>query len=116
MEPIKAGRLARTPSAVRKLWDEAPLQRTPQEWALRWVWNHPEVTLALSGMSKMEQVVENIAVASYSKPHNLTAVDLTLIDRVRDTYIALSAISCSGCRRCMPCSYGVNIPRFRPIQ
>ena len=112
MEPIKAGRLARTPPAVRKLWDEAPVQRTPQEWALRWVWNHPEVTLALSGMSKMEQVVENIAVAAYSKPHNLTAVDLTLIDRVRDTYIALSAISCSGCRECMPCSYGVNIPRI----
>ena len=112
MEPIRAGRLARTPAAIRKLWDEAPVQRTPQEWALRWVWNHPEVTLALSGMSKMEQVVENIAVAANSQPHNLADADLTLIGRVRDTYVALNAISCSGCRDCMPCSYGVNIPRI----
>ena len=112
MEPLKAGRLTRTPTAIAKLWAEAPVQRTPQAWALRWVWNHPEVTLALSGMSKMEQVVENIAVAEYSQTHNLTAADLALIEGVRDTYIALNTIKCSGCRDCMPCSYGVNIPRI----
>jgi uncharacterized protein len=112
MEPLKAGRLARTPAAVAKLWDEAPMQRTPQEWGLRWVLNHPEVTVAISGMSKMEQVIENIAVADYALPNSLTADELSLIGHVRDTYRALNIIKCSGCRDCMPCSFGVNIPRI----
>jgi hypothetical protein len=94
------------------LWDNAHVQRTPQEWALRWVWNHPEVTLALSGMSKMEQVIENIAAAEYSQPHNLTAADLALIEKVHDTFLALSTVACTGCRDCMPCQYGVNITRI----
>jgi hypothetical protein len=112
MEPVYAGRLARTPATVAKLWDNAHVQRTPQEWALRWVWNHPEVTLALSGMSKMEQVIENIAAAEYSQPHNLTAADLALIEKVHDTFLALSTVACTGCRDCMPCQYGVNITRI----
>ena len=111
MEPIRGGRLARTPEKVAKLWADAPVQRTPQEWALRWVWNHPEVTLALSGMSKMEQVVENVTVAEYSKPNNLTADDLALIGQVRDVYYSLNPISCTGCRYCAPCPNGVDIPR-----
>ena len=100
MEPIRGGRLARTPEIIAKLWADAPVQRTPQEWALRWVWNHPEVTLALSGMSKMEQVVENVAVAEYSTPHNLTADELALIGRVRDAYLSFNPISCTACRYC----------------
>ena len=111
MEPIRGGRLARPPEKVAKLWANAPVQRTPQEWALRWVWNHPEVTLALSGMSKMEQVVENVAYAEHSQPHNLTADELALIRRVRDAYRSLSPISCTACRYCMPCPNGVEIPR-----
>ena len=86
MEPIRGGRLVRPPETVAKLWANAPVQRTPQEWALRWVWNHPEVTLVLSGMSKMEQVVENVASAEHSEPHNLTAEELALIGQVRDAY------------------------------
>ena len=112
MEPVYAGRLARTPATVAKLWDNAHVQRTPQEWALRWVWNHPEVTLALSGMSKMEQVIENIAAAEYSQPHNLTAADLALIEKVHDTFLVLNTVACTGCRDCMPCQYGVNITRI----
>ena len=112
MEPVYAGRLARIPPSVGNLWDNAHIQRTPPEWALRWVWNHPEVTLALSGMSKMEQVIENIAVANDARPDSLTAADLALIARVRDTYLALNTVACTGCRDCMPCERGVNIPRI----
>ena len=111
MEPIRGGRLARTPEIIAKLLADAPVQKTPQEWALRWVWNHPEVTLALSGMSKIEQVVENVAVAEYSKPHNLTVGELALIERVRNAYLSLNPISCTACRYCSPCPNDVDIPR-----
>jgi len=56
MEPLRAGRLARPPEKVAKLWANAAAHGTPQEWGLRWVWNHPEVTVVLSGMSTMGQV------------------------------------------------------------
>jgi hypothetical protein len=111
MEPIRAGRLARPPENVAALWASATVQRTPQEWALRWVWNHPEVTLVLSGMSKMDHVVENVAYAGHSQPHNLNVGELALIRRVRDAYLSLSPTSCTACRYCMPCPNGVEIPR-----
>jgi hypothetical protein len=110
MEPIRGGRLAKPPEKVAKIWASAPVQKTPQEWALRWVWNHPEVSLALSGMSNMQQVIENVGYAEYSQPHNLTADELTLIGRVRDAYLS-QGISCTACRYCMPCPNGVDIPR-----
>jgi uncharacterized protein len=110
MEPIRGGRLARPPEKVAKIWAEAPVKRTPPEWALRWVWNHPEVTLALSGMSSMQQVVENVGYAENSQPHNLTADDLALIARVREAYLS-QGVACTSCRYCMPCPNGVEIPR-----
>jgi len=111
MEPIRGGRLAKPPEKVAKIWAGAPVQKTPQEWALRWVWNHPEVTLALSGMSTMQQVIENIGYAENSQPHNLTAAELALIERARDAYVSLTAVSCTACRYCMPCPNDVDIPR-----
>ena len=111
MEPIRGGRLAKPPEQVAKIWASAPVQKTPQEWALRWVWNHPEVSLALSGMSNMQQVTENVGYAEHSQPHNLTADELTLIGRARDAYLSLTAVACTGCRYCMPCPNDVDIPR-----
>jgi predicted aldo/keto reductase-like oxidoreductase len=111
MEPVRGGRLAKPPEKVAKIWASAPVQRTPAEWALRWVWNHPEVSVVLSGMGNMEQVKENVAYAENSQPHNLTADDLALIGRVREAYVSLTAVSCTGCRYCMPCPNDVDIPR-----
>ena len=110
MEPIKGGRLITFPEKVAGIWKEAPVQKTPQERALRWVWNHPEVSVVLSGMSTMEQVAENVGFAEHSQPHNLTADELALIGRVRDAFRALSPVSCTACRYCMPCPNGVDIP------
>jgi predicted aldo/keto reductase-like oxidoreductase len=85
MEPIRGGQLARNPpQAIAELWDTAAPRRTPADWALQWVWNHPEVSVVLSGMSTMEQVKQNVASASQSGPGTLTADELALIARVRD--------------------------------
>jgi hypothetical protein len=110
MEPIRGGRLARPPEKVVKLWQSAPVQRTPAEWALRWVWNHPEVSTVLSGMGSMQQVAENVATAEHSQPHNLTADEVALVGRVKDAYFS-DAVACTGCRYCMPCPNDVEIPR-----
>ncbi|MGA7728832.1 MAG: aldo/keto reductase [Dehalococcoidales bacterium] len=110
MEPIRGGRLARPPEKVVKLWQSAPVQRTPAEWALRWVWNHPEVSTVLSGMGSMQQVAENVATAEHSQPHNLTADEVALVGRVKDAYFS-DAVACTGCRYCMPCPNDVDIPR-----
>jgi predicted aldo/keto reductase-like oxidoreductase len=111
MEPIRGGRLAKPPEKVAKIWAEAPVQRTPAEWALRWVWNHAEVATALSGMGSMEQVIENLAYAEHSQPGNLKSDELALIGKARDAYVSLTAVACTGCRYCMPCPNDVDIPR-----
>jgi predicted aldo/keto reductase-like oxidoreductase len=111
MEPLRGGKLAqKPPEQVAKVWDSAPEKRNPVEWGLTWVWNQPEISVVLSGMSTMEQVMENVAIAEHSAPGILTADDLSLIDRVRKAYRGLSPIPCTGCRYCMPCPNGVEIP------
>ncbi len=111
MEPLLGGRLVNPPEPVRELWDSAPVRRTPVEWALMWLWNQPEVSLVLSGMSTMQQVVENVAIADRSGVGVLSEEELALVERVRARYQELSPVPCTQCRYCMPCPNGVDIPR-----
>lgn len=111
MEPIRGGKLAgNPPEDIKKLWDTAEIKRKPAEWALEWVWNQPEVSIVLSGMSTMEQVKDNIKSASNSGINKLTSEELKLINSVRDTYRSLSPVGCTACNYCMPCPNGVKIP------
>ena len=113
MEPLRGGRLSKEPpEKIGKLWAGAPQKRTPAEWGLLWVWNHPEASVVLSGMSTMEQVVENVAAAEHSGPGTLTEDELALIGRVEQAYRGLSPIPCTDCGYCMPCPTGVEIPRI----
>jgi predicted aldo/keto reductase-like oxidoreductase len=110
MEPLFGGTLANPPPPVRKIWDAAGPQVNPVDLALRWVWNQPEVSLALSGMSTLEQVRQNIAIAGRAGVGTLTPAELELLARVRDEYRRLSPIACTKCGYCLPCPHGVNIP------
>ncbi len=112
MEPLRGGNLAlpTPPPAVAAIWAEAGTERSPAEWALRWVWNHPEVTVVLSGMNHEDQVRENMAVAAEAAPGSLGADELALVERARDTYRTLMQVGCTGCGYCLPCPMGVNIP------
>jgi uncharacterized protein len=123
MEPLRGGMLAQNiPPAVQALWDSAQTlrvsetlrvyPRTPADRALQWVWNQPEVSLALSGMTTMQQVEENLASAARSGPGTLGHDALALIDRVKDAYRELCPIPCSDCRYCQPCPNGVAISRI----
>jgi predicted aldo/keto reductase-like oxidoreductase len=111
MEPIKGGKLAVTPPKdVQEVWTKSERKRTPAEWALQWVWNLPEVSVVLSGMSEMRHVEENVEYANRSGVGSLTQYELALYDEARNAYNKLGFIGCTGCRYCMPCPQGVEIP------
>ena len=111
MEPIRGGQLAKQPpETVANIWRSAPNKRSPAEWALQWVWNHPEVSTVLSGMTTLEQVIENIESAERSHPNFLTEEELSLVDQVREEYKKRSPIPCTNCQYCLPCPNNVNIP------
>lgn len=111
MEPLRGGSLVgKIPAPVQKLYDSAPLQRSPAEWALRWVWNHPAVTLLLSGMNEEAHIDENIRVASEARADSLSQQEVELVERVRQTYDELLQVGCTGCAYCMPCPEGIDIP------
>ena len=113
MEPLRGGLLTRRPpETVAELWASASTQRSQPDWALQWLWNQPEVSFCLSGMTAMEHVEENLACADRARIGSLTKADLALIDRVRDAYRGLSSIPCTNCKYCMPCPSGVAIPRI----
>ncbi|HSD57126.1 MAG TPA: aldo/keto reductase, partial [Methanotrichaceae archaeon] len=111
MESLRGGNLVRNvPSEVSEIWNESDVKRTPAAWGLRWIWNHPEVTVALSGMNDISQVDENIQTASEAYPNSLTEKELDAVRRAAEKYREIMTIPCTGCRYCMPCPAGVDIP------
>jgi len=112
MEPLRGGRIVRNlPESVVNTFDNADIKRSPAEWALRWVWNHPEVSVVLSGMNTMDNVVENVRVASEALPNSLTEKEVEIMDNVKKSFKERIKVNCTGCEYCMPCPAGVNIPR-----
>jgi predicted aldo/keto reductase-like oxidoreductase len=121
MQPLRGGMLGlpSPPPAVAAILNEAegsggPAEpgdrRTPAALALTWVWNHPEVIVALSGMNDEAQVEENLALAARALPHSLGAAELDLIGRLARKYQEIVKVGCTGCGYCKPCPSGVNIP------
>lgn len=110
MEPLFGGTLANPPPTVRRIWEDAGPAVCPADLALRWVWNQPEVSLVLSGMSTLEQARQNLASAERAGAGTLTAAELDLLARVRGEYQRLAPIPCTKCGYCLPCPSGVNIP------
>jgi predicted aldo/keto reductase-like oxidoreductase len=110
MEPLLGGRLANPPKDIKAILDESGIDRTPAYWAFEWLWNQPEVSVILSGMSNLQQVVENLVSADNSGVGLFGPKDLEVIDRVRRKYDERAAIPCTGCSYCMPCPNNVNIP------
>jgi uncharacterized protein len=111
MEPLRGGMIAKTPPpVVQTVFDSSPKKLTPADWGLQWVWNQPEISVVLSGMSNMQQVVENLASADKSGPGSLTNEEVKMFDRVREAYTSLSPVPCTKCRYCAPCPNGVDIP------
>ena len=111
MEPLRGGNLASVvPPAVEAIWNDAPIRRTPAEWALRWIWNQSEVTVILSGMNDETQIRENVSIAQTAQANALAEEELRRVERVGRKYKELIKVGCTACAYCMPCPSNVMIP------
>lgn len=111
MEPLLGGRLTNPPAVIREIYDRSTIKRSPADWALQWVWDQPEVSVVLSGMSSMDQVEANLESAGRSRVHSFGLSDHEVIAELRRKYLERTPIPCTKCSYCMPCPNGVNIPR-----
>ncbi|SCG86593.1 aldo/keto reductase [Methanobacterium congolense] len=111
MEPMRGGALVNeVPREVQEIWDEAPVRRTPAEWALRFLWDKKCISTVLSGMNTFEQLEENLKIGEAGLPDSLTDDELDLVREVRRVYHQRMKVLCTECGYCMPCPDGVNIP------
>ena len=111
MEPLRGGRLVDLlPEPAKRLFREDPQGRTPAGLAFKWLYDQPEVTCVLSGMSSMEMVEQNLASASACAPGCMTEADHALVEKVREEIRRCVKAGCTGCGYCMPCPKGVDIP------
>lgn len=111
MEPLRGGMLVdKLPKSAQKYIEDFDIQRSPGEWALRWVWNHPAVKVVLSGMNKEENIEENIKAASESLPNSLTCEEKEMLEKVKEEFKRKIKVECTNCAYCMPCPHGVDIP------
>ena len=110
MEGLLGGRLAKAPENVQALYDAFTVKRSPVEWSFRWLCNHPEIGTVLSGCNEAEQVDDNLRIFDSVEPGIMTEDELKLMADARQAYLSRMKIGCTGCRYCMPCPNGVNIP------
>ena len=111
MEPLRGGCLTNNiPPEIQDMWNNAETKRSPAEWALRFLWDQPEVNVVLSGMSSMENVKENVKIADEGITNSLTSNEKNLIEEVREVYKERIHAGCTACGYCIPCPEGVDIP------
>jgi predicted aldo/keto reductase-like oxidoreductase len=111
MEPLRGGKLVNMlPESAKKIMKESERDWSPAEWGLRWLYDQPEVTVVLSGMNSVEMVRENCRTASTAPAGHFTESDHKTLAEVTKKIRELEKVGCTGCRYCMPCPKGVDIP------
>ena len=111
MEPLRGGKLVNMlPERAKEIMRESGRGWSPAEWSFRWLYDQPEVTVVLSGMNSQEMVRENCRTADEARVGTLTQADREVLKRVTDAIRASDRVGCTGCRYCMPCPKGVDIP------
>ncbi len=111
MEPLRGGKLvSMLPEAAKKAMAESSRGWSPAEWGLRWLYDQPEVTVVLSGMNSLEMVQANCRTAGEAAAGSLTEADFETLEKVKQAIREKEKVGCTGCRYCMPCPRGVDIP------
>lgn len=109
MEPLLGGKLAAPPAQVAKTLSP---DKTAVEWALDFLWDHPEVSTVLSGMSNWQQTSDNLEYASRSSVGMLTDEQREMFVEARRVYETMAFVPCTKCAYCMPCPFGLDIPKI----
>ena len=111
MEPLRGGKLvSHLPEEARRIFEGYPVRHTPAQWAFRWLWNQPEVTVVLSGMNSDEMVRDNIQTASTVRIGELGPEEEAMLRQVVAAINSKMKVGCTGCGYCMPCPKNVDIP------
>lgn len=110
MEPLRGGKLVNLPDKAKEILASDSRGYTPAELGLRWLWDQPEVTCVLSGMNSEDMVNENTRIASEAEPGHFTEEDLEIVEQIKQVIREREKVGCTGCRYCMPCPKGVDIP------
>lgn len=111
MEPLRGGKLVNLlPDEARQIFSQHSIQHTPAQWAFRWLWNQPQVTVVLSGMNSEEMIMDNICTASAVEIGELNEHDEAMLQNVAGAINAKMKVGCTGCGYCMPCPKNVDIP------
>lgn len=110
MEPLLGGKLANLPDNMISIFKEYN-NKSHIEWALDYLWDKSGVSLILSGMSNIEQTLENIEYANRASIGMLSNLEKETIKRVQEEFSKIMSIPCTRCAYCMPCPHGVDIPR-----
>lgn len=111
MEPLKGGKLANPPAEAWEVMERSKIKRSPVDWALQYLWNLPETSVVLSGMSNLKMLNENCDSADRSGVSSLHEEDLNIIDDLIKIYRKRILVPCTSCKYCLPCPSGVNIPQ-----
>ena len=110
MEPLRGGKLVDLPDKAKNALAGSGKGYTPAGLGLRWLWDQPEVTCVLSGMNSEDMVRENIRIASEAEPGHFSEEDRRLVEEIKTVIREREKVGCTGCRYCMPCPKGVDIP------
>ena len=110
MEPLRGGKLVNIPAKAKQLLEKSGKGYTPAELGLRWLWDQPEVLCVLSGMNSSEMIEENCRIASGMEAGKMDEADRVLVSDIKDIIREKEKVGCTGCRYCMPCPQGVDIP------
>lgn len=110
MEPIKGGRLANPPAEIMDLLENFT-DISPAQEALKFPLSLDGVMTVLSGMNDINQVRENIDMASMVDYNTLSEEDIDFFKRARAIYKSKEQIGCTACEYCLPCTVDINIPR-----
>ena len=111
MEPLRGGKLVKgLPEDVKRIFAAHSPAYTPAQWAFRWLWDQPEVTVVLSGMNSEDMVLDNCKTANDARVGQLEPEDFTMLSQVVKALNAKMKVGCTGCGYCMPCPQNVDIP------
>ena len=111
MEPVKGGALANVSSMVKDVFTAYDAQASIASWAIRYAASLDNVFMVLSGMSNMEQVLDNTSYMMHFEPLNkeeYACIDEALNIMKNDAYV-----QCTSCRYCVEgCPQNINIPHL----